>query len=83
MKRRACIVASSEMTVRAFLAPHLRAMQEQYDVTVVVDTPTARLLRDLGVEATLAPVAIAREIALWRDLRAFSSLFRLMKVNRF
>ena len=38
MKRRVCVVAASEMTVKTFLVPHLRAMQSEYDVTLVVNT---------------------------------------------
>ena len=38
MKRRACVIVASEMTVRAFLRGHLRAMQAEYDVTVVANT---------------------------------------------
>jgi lipopolysaccharide/colanic/teichoic acid biosynthesis glycosyltransferase/glycosyltransferase involved in cell wall biosynthesis len=83
MKPRACVVATSELTIRAFLVPQLRAMQEHYDVTVVVSTPNTQLLRDLGVEATLAPVVISRTIAPWRDTRALWSLFRLIKRCRF
>lgn len=83
MKRRACFVVASEMTLRAFLAPHLRVLQEHYDLTVVVNTGSRDLLRDLGVTGTLRPLAIERPIAPWRDLRSLFSLVRLMRTGRF
>ena len=83
MKRRVCFVVASEMTVRAFLRSHLRAMQSDYDITIVVNTSNDRLLRDLGVEGTLAPVRIERRISPWRDLGALAALYRLLRSGRF
>jgi lipopolysaccharide/colanic/teichoic acid biosynthesis glycosyltransferase/glycosyltransferase involved in cell wall biosynthesis len=83
MRRRVCMVVASEMTVRVFLAPHLRAMQSQYDVTVVVNTTNVALLEELGVDGTLAPLRIERHTAPWRDLTALWSLYRLLRAGSF
>lgn len=84
MKRRACIVVSSEMTVRAFLLRQLAAMQQDYDVTVVVNTGNSRLLEELGVpQASLRRLRIARQIAPARDLWCLAALVRLMWRERF
>jgi lipopolysaccharide/colanic/teichoic acid biosynthesis glycosyltransferase/glycosyltransferase involved in cell wall biosynthesis len=83
MKRRVCVVAASDMTVRAFLAPHLRAMQAEYDVTVAVNTSNGRLLSDLGVDGHLAIVRIERRISPWRDLAALVALYRLIRTRGF
>ena len=83
MKRRACFVVASELTLRAFLAPHLRALQEHYDLTVVVNTGNRDLLRDLAVAGTLRPLAIVRPISPWHDVRSLFSLMRLMRAGRF
>jgi lipopolysaccharide/colanic/teichoic acid biosynthesis glycosyltransferase/glycosyltransferase involved in cell wall biosynthesis len=82
-KRRVCLVASFEGTVQVFLAPHLRALQEHYDVTVVVNTTNPALLGELGVDGTLAPVRIERRVSPWRDLTALVSLYRVMRGGRF
>ncbi|MGE5243065.1 MAG: sugar transferase, partial [Betaproteobacteria bacterium] len=82
-RRRICMVVASEMTVRAFLAPHLRAMQRLYDVTVVANTTNVALPEELGAECTLAPVRLERRIAPVRDLAALWSLYRLFRKHRF
>jgi lipopolysaccharide/colanic/teichoic acid biosynthesis glycosyltransferase/glycosyltransferase involved in cell wall biosynthesis len=83
LKRRLCVAAASEGTVRAFLAPHLRAMQRRYDVTLVVNTVDPGLLNELGVDGLLLPVSIERRISPWRDVTALLSLYRLFRHGRF
>ena len=60
MKPKACVVVASEMTLRAFLGPQLRAMQDHYDVTLVVNSPKSDLLHDLGVAGRVKRVALTR-----------------------
>jgi lipopolysaccharide/colanic/teichoic acid biosynthesis glycosyltransferase/glycosyltransferase involved in cell wall biosynthesis len=83
MKRRICVVVANELTVRVFLAPHLRVLQSHYDVTVVVNTTNPALLDDLGVQGTLVPLRIERRTAPWRDLTALWSLYRLLRAGCF
>ncbi|HXW04266.1 MAG TPA: sugar transferase [Vicinamibacterales bacterium] len=83
MRPRVCLVASSEMTVRAFLAPQMAAMEERYDLTVVANTRNPHLLAELGRRARLCPVSIVRPISPLRDLAACLSLVRLMRRERF
>ena len=83
MKPRACIVVSSDMTVRAFLVPQLRAMHEQYELTVVANTGHRELLWSLGVTGTLESVGIERQIHPARDLAALAHLVMLMRRGRF
>jgi lipopolysaccharide/colanic/teichoic acid biosynthesis glycosyltransferase/glycosyltransferase involved in cell wall biosynthesis len=82
-RRRICYVVASEMTVRAFLTPHVRAMQDRYDVTVVANSGNPRLLEELGVRAELVRVGIERPISPWRDLLALCALVRLFHRCRF
>jgi lipopolysaccharide/colanic/teichoic acid biosynthesis glycosyltransferase/glycosyltransferase involved in cell wall biosynthesis len=83
MKRRACVVAASEMTVRVFLARQLAAMQEHYELTVVVSTADTDLLHRLGVSGTLRPIAIERGITPLRDFLSLWALISLMRGCRF
>jgi hypothetical protein len=83
MKRRACIVVASEMTVRAFLRRQIAAMQEEYDVTVVVNAPTPGLEQELGVGVRVQPLPIEREVSPVRDLLCLLALVRLLRVHRF
>ena len=83
LKRRICVVVASEMTVRAFLVRQLRAMQSEYDLTVVVNTANVDLLHELGIEGRLAAIAIERRVSIRRDLAALWSLFRLLRSGQF
>ena len=70
------------MTLRAFLAPHVAAMQERYAVTVVAnaseDDP-----RPAESEADFISLPIERRIAPLRDLAALIRLVRLFRRSRF
>jgi glycosyltransferase involved in cell wall biosynthesis len=83
MKRKACIVVACEMTIRTFLVRQIKAMQDQYDVTVVVNTANAALLEELGIAGRLQVLAIERAIAPLSDLRCLNDLIRLMRRERF
>ena len=83
MKRRACIVVASELTVRSFLVHQIRAMHEHYDVTVVVNTTNGRFLQDLGTLGSLRPLGIERHVSPMSDLRCLVALIRLMRTERF
>ncbi len=83
MKPRLCVVVTSEMTVRAFLRPHLLALQEHYDLTLVVNTGDEQLLEHLGVIGRLRPMAIGRTISVLNDITAFWSLARYLRSERF
>ncbi len=84
MKKRACIVVASEMTVRAFLRHQIAAMQSDYELTVIAGTTNADLLRELGLHgARLVMVDIPRTIAPARDLLALCQLLRIMRGERF
>jgi len=83
MKRRACIVVASELTVRWFLVHQIHAMHEHYDVTVVVNTTNARFLHDLGIPSSLHALGIERHVSPMSDLRCLVALIRLMRAERF
>ena len=79
-KSRLCYVVSSEMTVKAFLAGHIRAASARYEVTVVANAAGADIA---GIPAKLIYVPIVRKIALLADLRALLQLIRVFRRERF
>ena len=83
MKPRACVVVASEMTARAFLGSQLRAMQDRYDLTLVVNSHATDLLRDLGAVGRVEHVALGRAISIPADILALLTLVRLMWRERF
>jgi lipopolysaccharide/colanic/teichoic acid biosynthesis glycosyltransferase/glycosyltransferase involved in cell wall biosynthesis len=58
-------------------------MQEEYDVTVVVNAPTPGLEQELGVGVRVQPLPIEREVSPVRDLLCLLALVRLLRVHRF
>jgi glycosyltransferase involved in cell wall biosynthesis len=80
---RICFVVASEMTVKAFLLDHLRALSKRFDVSVAVDTANPTLLEREGLAVGLFPVRIRRPISPTRDLFALAELLRLFRRERF
>jgi len=80
---RICLVVASEMTVTAFLMGHLRALAEKYDVTVVANTGNHAFLKQRGLDVSVVPVAIARDVHPLADLSALFSLIRLFRKEHF
>ena len=80
---RICYVASSEMTVAAFLKGHIAMAEKSYDVAVAVNTGDTDCLRKLGLSAMLLVVPIERKISPLRDLCALWILYRNFRRERF
>jgi lipopolysaccharide/colanic/teichoic acid biosynthesis glycosyltransferase len=83
MSDRICMVVAAEVTVRAFLAAHLRALHSQYEITVVANATNAELLSESGVRGTLVPIRIERRVAPWTDLVALWRLYGLLRSGGF
>jgi glycosyltransferase involved in cell wall biosynthesis len=81
--RKLALVCASELTLKAFLLEHIRAMALHYEVTVIADGSDPNLLRKLGIPVELIPVPIAREIAPLRDLRALARLTAIFRAKGF
>lgn len=82
-KEKLCIVASSVMTVEAFLLPHLAALSERFDLVVVAggDEAEAKELQEENVRFFHVP--IRRSFGLWSDLVALVNLINLFVASRF
>lgn len=81
--KKVCFVATIEMTVKAFLMEHIRALGGIYDVCVIANTENADFLRPFGINVKVIPVVIERKISLWNDLKALFCLYRLFRQERF
>lgn len=81
--KKICIVSTVELPIRFFMIPHLRALQDRYDLTVAVDTSNPQFLMEYGISARVIPVPIRRNISLLEDLRALARLTALFREERF
>lgn len=81
--RSICFVVASDMTAKAFLLDHLRALSATFDVSLVANTGDLALLKAAGIPGKVLPAPIARQISLWQDLRALAALVRIFRAGRF
>jgi hypothetical protein len=81
--KKICVVVSSDLTVKAFLLGHLRALSKNYDVTVVANTADKEFLTRFGINAHVVPVFIERKPSLLRDIMAVWHLYRLFRRKNF
>jgi glycosyltransferase involved in cell wall biosynthesis len=81
--KKLCIVATVDLPIKFFMLPHLRALQQYYELTVMLDTDNPEFLKEYGIHATVVPVPIQREISLLQDIRALMQLIGLFRSHRF
>ena len=72
-----------EHAVKAFLLNHLRALSQIYDVTVIVNTDDPNFLAEVGIQARVIPLIIARKISLFSDLLCLFKLINIFHQQHF
>lgn len=82
-KKRICLVIASPLTIKFFLLGHIKALAVKYDLTVITNTDNPEFLAHLGVPVRVIPVAIERNVSLWRDLKALIRLTLIFSRERF
>jgi glycosyltransferase involved in cell wall biosynthesis len=78
-KPKICFITAAEITVKAFLMNHLKALSTQYDISVVTNTNNSDFLKPFGLHLNIKPLHIERAISPIRDVNA---LFRLIVLFR-
>ena len=75
MKSSIVFVASSPLSVVAFLAPHINVLEALAPVQVFANTKETGLLKQHGLDVEIGFVPIVRPISLWFDIWALWVLF--------
>jgi glycosyltransferase involved in cell wall biosynthesis len=75
MKKEIIFLTSHPMSVVSFLLPHIKALDNIFNVRVIANTCKSTLLQQHGLDIRIERVSVVRHISLWKDLRAFWSLF--------
>lgn len=83
MKKPICFVLTTELTAKAFLLSHLRALSENYNVTVVTNTENSNFLLEEGIIAHVIPVNIHRNINLTSDVKVLLKLMIIFYKGKF
>jgi len=78
-----CFVVAAEITVKAFLLEHIRAMEKYFDISVVLNTGNKDFLQPFGIKIPVVAVSIERRISPVSDLKTLYGLYRLFRKERY
>lgn len=81
--RKICFVLTAEFAVKAFMRKHIEMLSNDFEVTVIVNTKNHNLLQNLGLNAKLIPVNIAREISPIADFFCLLKLIWIFFNHRY
>jgi glycosyltransferase involved in cell wall biosynthesis len=82
-RKRICFVSTVPYALDMFMRPHLRALAERYDVTLVTSGPGDELADLLGPHIAFHSVRIDRKISLPHDAAALRTLTEYFRRERF
>ena len=82
-KLKICFVTTVPLTVLWYLAPHIRAQQELFDVTVVADGCLDREIFLDRRKFEFISIGIKRKIFFFQDLMGFFRLWQLFRREQF
>jgi len=82
-RKKVCFIATLELSIRVFLTQHMQRLQNDFDLTVIVNTENARFLEAYNVRAIVIPVGIERRISPLKDLRTLIDLIGIFRRERF
>ena len=82
-KPNVCFVVSAEITVKAFLIDHIKAIEPYFDVCVVLNTNNKHFLEPFGIKIPVIRVDIKRKISPVTDVKALCKLYREFGIGKF
>jgi glycosyltransferase involved in cell wall biosynthesis len=83
MRNKVCFTAPLELSVKVFLADHIRLLQDIFDVSVIVNTDDPTFLEPLDIRARVIPVSIRRNISPFHDVSSLLDLYKVFTHERF
>lgn len=83
MKNKLCLITSNLFFVEVFLARQIRVLEQEYDVTVIVNATEIEYRENVGGGARTLNVALQRRIAPLQDLRSLCKLVALFRKEKF
>jgi glycosyltransferase involved in cell wall biosynthesis len=78
------MVMTTPLALQFFFHHHLKALSQNFDLTVVANEDCSLLIKSMGLESVrLIVIPVKREISLYSDLQGLWKLWRLMKREQF
>jgi len=81
--KKICFVAAIELSIRVFMAGHLKRLSNEYSITVAVNTDNTGFLKPYGLDVKVFPVRILRRPAPASDVLALLRLYRFFRREGF
>jgi glycosyltransferase involved in cell wall biosynthesis len=78
-----CIVTTIPMPMKVFMGPHIRALANRFQITLVANGAVSDFADLLSPHVRFESLALKRGIGLWSDLRSLLTLWRLFRRERF
>lgn len=78
-----CFVLTIPFTLNAFVRPHLERLSKIYDITICVNMADSAIRPVVPPQVRLVQLGIARQIALWTDLKTLFALTSFLRRERF
>ena len=82
MKSSIVFIASNQMSIAAFLAPHISILKTLAPIQVITNTNESTLLKQRGIDAEIGHVPIVRPISPWADIKTLWALFWQFKQSQ-
>lgn len=82
-RKRICILAATPLTIHFFLQPHLRALAQDNDLTLMVNLKNDSYLPPLTLPIDIIDIPIARKMAPLSDLKCLFKLIFLFQKTQY
>lgn len=76
-------ITTTILQIKFFLVPHLNALAEHYDVTLILKDDHPEIRNSLPLKAYIHFVEIERAVSPLKDLKALWQLYRYLRQERF
>lgn len=80
MRYKILFLTSQSISAVVFLSPHLRALQDHFDLRVLANTKDVGILKSRGLDIPIEYVSVERAIKPWADLKALYCLYWQFKL---
>lgn len=82
-KPKIAIYVTSVYMVRFFLVPHLTALSEHYDVTLILKNDAPEILSNMALPVRIIEVPIERKISILADIKVLLKSIHLFRREKF
>lgn len=83
VRKKICIVATVPNAINMFMAPHIKMLAKEHEVTIISNAIELDFAEILNEHVKFIAVDFSRKISLWRDLVNLLQLYRIFRKKKF